>query len=153
MGRYFSEHPETLWVAGRGDVIDENGKEIARFVTLYKNLLLKINNYHLLLIVNYLMQPSVFLSKKTYKRYGEFKGSNSIVMEYDMWLKMGKDKMPMLINSYLSSFRLISDNFSSTRFNQILKKDYKLAKKYTDNKAILLLHRFNNFGRKLLVAA
>ena len=34
----YSENPDALWFAGRGRVIDEDGKGIARIVTWYKNL-------------------------------------------------------------------------------------------------------------------
>ena len=151
VGKYFSDNPGTLWLAGKGRVIDKNGKEITKWVTAYKNFLLKINLYSSLLIVNYLMQPSVFLSKKAYEKYGDFEGSKGNVMEYDLWLKIGKDTMPEVVNPYLSGFRLTNDTISATMFRKLLADDYKVAKTHTRNPFLLFLHNFHNLARALVV--
>jgi len=150
VGEYFAKHPDTLWLAGRGRVINDKGEEISRWVTRYKNFLLKLNRYNLLLIVNYLMQPSVFLSKKAYKKYGPFTGTKNYVMEYDLWLKLGKVKMPDIIDEYLSNFRLVKKSFSIKETKKILDFDYNLVLKYTKNKLVLFLHKSNNFARSIL---
>ena len=147
VGKYFSKNPDTLWLAGRGDVIDESGREISRLVTGYKNLLLAINRYPLLLVVNYLMQPSVFLARGAYEKYGPFTGSQVGVMEYELWLKLGRVKMPAVLDSYLSSFRLAGGTISSTEFKKVLLLDEKIAEKYTKNPLVLLMHRLHNLGR------
>ena len=147
VGKYFSKNPDTLWLAGRGDVIDEGGREISRLVTGYKNLLLAINRYPLLLVVNYLMQPSVFLARGAYEKYGPFTGSQVGVMEYELWLKLGRVKMPAVLDSYLSSFRLAGGTISSTEFKKVLLLDEKIAEKYTKNPLVLLMHRLHNLGR------
>ena len=147
VGKYFSKNPDTLWLAGRGDVIDEGGREISRLVTSYKNLLLAINRYPLLLVVNYLMQPSVFLARGAYEKYGPFTGSQVGVMEYELWLKLGRVKMPAVLSNYLSSFRLAGGTISSTEFKKVLLLDEKIAEKYTKNPFILLMHRLHNLGR------
>ena len=147
VGKYFSKNPDTLWLAGRGDVIDESGREISRLVTSYKNLLLAINRYPLLLVVNYLMQPSVFLARGAYEKYGPFTGSKVGVMEYELWLKLGRVKMPAVLDSYLSSFRLAGGTISSTEFKKVLLLDEKIAEKYTKNPLVLLMHRLHNLGR------
>ena len=151
VGEYFAKDPQTLWLAGRGKVTNEKGGEISKWVTAYKNFLLKLNSYNLLLIVNYLMQPSVFLSKEAYRKCGPFVGTWSYVMEYDLWLKIGKDKMPAFIDRTLSSFRLSGKNISSTQYNSLLGQDLELAKKYTNNFLVLYLHFMHNIGRKIVV--
>ena len=147
VGKYFSKNPDTLWLAGRGDVIDENSREISRLVTNYKNFLLSINHYPLLLVVNYLMQSSVFVSRRAYKKYGPFAGTKIGVMEYDLWLKLGRVQMPAIIDRYLSSFRMSGENISSTLFKETLKEDDKIVGKHTDNPVILGLHYLHNIGR------
>ena len=92
VGETFKKYPDTLWLAGKGRVINEEGEEVAKLVTWYKNQLLRLNKYTFLLIVNYLMQPSIFLSRKAIKKYGPFTGTRKFVTEYDLWLKLGKIK-------------------------------------------------------------
>ncbi len=147
---HYIENPDALWFAGKGIVIDENDNEIAKSATLYKSFLLQLNAINYLLITNYLMQPSVFLTKKALKEYGLFTGTKFAVMEYDMWLKIGKDQMPICINKVLTRFRLEKDTKTSTNANKLLIEDVKIVKKYTKNKYILFLHSINNFARKVI---
>lgn len=150
VGEYFLRKPDALWVAGSGDVIDAKGKEIAHWVTAYKNYLLGLGRFPLLLMVNYLMQPSVFLSRKAFRKYGPFTGTKIGVMEYDLWLKLGKVQMPGVIRRDLSSFRMSGENISSILFRKTLKDDDKVVEKYTDNPVILGLHWLHNMARIVL---
>lgn len=147
VGECFSENPQALWGVGLGEIIDGEGNQIFPLVSIYKNLLVKLDFYPLLLIVNYLTQPSVFLSKKAYQKYGPFISSKRNVMEYDLWLKLGRVKMPKVIGQTLSSFRLVSDNASIKRQKEILQADYQITKNYTRNPLILLFHHFHNSMR------
>jgi len=92
------------------------------------------------------MQPSVFLSRKTYRKYGPFRGSKH-VMEYDLWLKIGKKQMPKVLGSYLSSFRITKGTISTTSYKKVLREDEVIAAKYTDNPVLLVLHYLHNLGR------
>jgi glycosyltransferase involved in cell wall biosynthesis len=149
VAKKYSQNPNALWFAGKGKIIDKDGNEKSRLVTMYKNCLLKLNKYNFLLTVNYLMQPSIFLNRKEYIKKGPFWGPKNFVMEYDLWLKIGKDKMPIIIDKYLSSFRLTKENKSSSYFKTLLPLDFQIVKKHTNNHLILGLHQLNNFGRKL----
>jgi len=151
VGEYFFQNPNTLWLAGRGRVINEAGFEIAKFVTLYKNILLRINCYFFLLMTNYLFQPSVFLSRSAWEKYGPFKGKTRFVMEYEMWLRIGKDKMPSLINETLSSFRIPGKSISRDEFDKTLEADFEIVKTYTNSRFLLLLHQIHNGLRKLII--
>lgn len=146
-GECFKKYPHTLWLAGKGKNINKGGKEISELITRYKNWLLTKNDYRFLLMVNYLMQPSVFLSRKAYLKYGPFKGTGRSVMEYETWLKIGKDSMPKVLNRSLSGFRLSKDNFSMTNFKKILKADDDIAQRYTNDIIILGLHWLHNIAR------
>lgn len=151
VGKYFVRNSKTFWLAGKGDVIDENSKKFSTLITKYKDFLLSINHYSLLLMVNYLTQPAVFLTKEAYQKYGPFKGTKKFIMEYDLWLRIGKQEMPTIINDYLASFRLTTGNISATQFKDVLSQDFRVVRKYTNNFFILLLHRLHNWGRVLIV--
>ena len=145
---YYLENPGALWFAGKGIVIDENGRDMAKMVSRYKSTLLLINKYNLLLTTNYMMQPSVFLTKKAFKKYGLFRGTKFAVMEYRLWLDIGKDGMPVVINRSLSRFRLENDTKTNKNSETLLFDDEKIVEEFTSNKLLLLLHKLNNFGRK-----
>ena len=152
VAKAYGGNPGSLWFAGRGKIINSDGHEIAKTVTWYKNLLLSLDLRLGLLIFNYVMQPSVFLTNQAYKKYGPFTGTGNFVMEYDLWLKLAASAMPVIINKYLSSFRLSGENISSTSFKNTLKEDFRIVKKYTGNPLILFLHQLNNWGRVLVVS-
>jgi len=151
VGEYFSKNPKTLWLAGRGKIINEKGIDISKWVTTYKNFLLSLNSYFLLLTTNYLMQPSVFIKRHAYLKYGPFKGTRKGVMEYDLWLALGKIQMPKVISETLASFRLTKGNLSAVNFETILSEDYKIARKYTKDPIILFLHWLHNLGRVIIL--
>ena len=67
-------------------------------------------------------------TKKAYKKYGPFIGTRDYVMEYDLWLKLGKAKMPNIVNECLSNFRLTMENVSATQFKNVLTNDFRLVK-------------------------
>lgn len=152
VGKYFSNRPKTLWLAGRGEVMDAKGNIKWNSSTSYKNYLLRKNKYHLLLMVNYLMQPSVFLSKEVYEKYGPFTGTKKFVMEYDLWLKIARDTMPKILNKTLSIFRLSGKNISSLAFKNTLKEDFNIAKKHTNDPIILTLHELHNIFRVITIS-
>lgn len=149
--RMYRTNIDALWFAGRGRVIDKESLRIAKWLTFYKNLLLTINNQSLLLIVNYLMQPSIFITKKTWKRFGPFIGYKNFVLEYDLWLKISKIKMPVTTTKYLSSFRIEPDTISASSSESLLEQDEKILEKYTGSSLIKFLHKLHNVGRLLAV--
>jgi glycosyltransferase involved in cell wall biosynthesis len=146
----FLNNPASFWFAGRGIVVDDKNREIAKAVTLYKNFLFKFNSYALLLMVNYLIQPSVFFSAKAYKRHGPFTGTPDFITEYDLWLRLGKVKMPVLIDEVLTGFRIEPTTKTMRLFTPLLEEDEKIVKKHTRNIIILLIHKLNNYGRTVV---
>lgn len=150
IAKSFYEHPEAVWFAGRGVVIDSKGHEIAKLITWYKNMLLNLNSRFLLLTTNYLMQPSVFITRDAYKKFGPFSGTAEFITEYDTWLKLSRIGMPFVVNETLSKFRISSSSITQRMTKRLLKEDEKIVTKYTDNFVVLFLHRLNNLGRILI---
>ncbi len=146
----YLENKNSLWFAGEGETIDQDGNKTFGLVSHYKNSLLHINNFSFLLIVNYLFQQSIFITRKAYQRFGPFSGIGKIIMEYDMWLKLAKEKMPIIIKSKLSSFRLTPDGLSLNLSNTILKNDSYLIKKYTNNPIFIFFHFTHNWFRIII---
>lgn len=147
IARLYKLNIDSLWFAGRGDVIDENDIRIVVWTTRYKNLLLALNFHPFIYAVNYLMQPSVFITKTAWKRFGPFIGYKNFVLEYDLWLKISKIKMPVVTGKYLSNFRIEPNTITKQSSTVLLKEDEKILKKYTSNPVLTLLHKLHNLGR------
>lgn len=148
--RMYRLNVDALWFAGKGNVIDAKGSEIALWSTWYKNIYLFINTRFLLLVLNYLMQPSVFITKKAWDRFGPFTGTKNFVMEYDLWLKISKVKMPVVTGKYLSRFRIESETITKKSSELLLAEDEKIIRRYTDNPITLFLHKLHNLGRLMV---
>jgi glycosyltransferase involved in cell wall biosynthesis len=149
--RMYRANIDAFWFVGRGRVVDGEGKRIARWTTFYKNFLLFLNLKPLLLITNYLMQPSVFITKTTWIRFGPFTGYDNFVLEYDLWLRISNLKMPVITDKYLSSFRIEPGTISASLSEKLLGQDEKILRKYTKNPLILMLHKLHNIGRLIVV--
>lgn len=147
VARLYKLNIDALWFAGRGEVVDGEGTRIAVWPTRYKNLLLTLNFYLFFLGVNYLMQPSVFITRTAWKRFGPFIGYKNFVLEYDLWLKIARTKMPVTSVKYLSSFRIEPGTITKRSSSILLNEDEKILKKYTGNPIIILIHKLHNLGR------
>lgn len=150
ISKAFLKNPNSLWFAGRGRVIDEKGVEIAKTVIWYKNLLLSLNSRFYLLVTNYLMQPSVFITHEAWQKYGPFTGTSNFIMEYDMWLKLASHEMPIITDKCLSAFRIEPSTVTKTQTEKLLLEDEKVVRRYTTNLLILFLHKLHNYGRKFV---
>jgi glycosyltransferase involved in cell wall biosynthesis len=149
LSQAYIKNPNALWFAGKGRVINKNGKEIAKIATFYKSLFLFLNKKILALILNYFFQPSVFITRKAYLKYGPFTGTKTAVLEYDLWLKLFSVAKPFVIPETLSSFRLYKGSISTSKVKEMMGEDEKIAKKYTKNPIILFLHKLHNLARLL----
>lgn len=146
----YNNNPSALWFAGRGIVVNENDSEIAKLVTVYKNFLLAHSNYGSLLANNYLIQPSVFINSVAYKKYGPFIGTPDFIMEYDLWLRLGKISMPVITKKVLSKFRIEPSTKTKRMFKKLLNEDWKIVNNYTKNPILLFIHWLNNLGRQVV---
>lgn len=144
VGESFNLNQGTYWVAGKGIVINKKNREISKGITLFKYFLLRLNTYWFLLIINYLMQPSVFFSSECFKKYGPFRSDKRYVLEYDFWLQVAKDNMPVVIPNVLSKFRFADENISLTQSTELLNSDLQIVKNHTNNRFILSVHGLIN---------
>lgn len=150
--KYYLDNTSSLWFAGRGIVVDEGGKEnkslfYRYWIKPYKNILLRLNYRSALLCVNYIMQPSVFLSREAIRTFGLFDGTAKFVTEYKKWLDLSARGMPVIIDNELSAFRMSNDNITSVRTVELLNEDMRMIREHTKNPLILVLHYLNNVGR------
>ena len=151
---YFSSDPSCMWLYGKCLIIDQDDKEIYKGVTSYKNLLLRKFSYGRLLTENYISQPAVFFRKKLAEDAGPLRKELKFAMDYDLWLRFGKQHPASVVPVYLSGFRRhpgsLSENFTKRQF----KEQYSVARAHGANALQRAVHRFNVFkivwGYKML---
>jgi len=140
---YFNTHPECQWLYGRCRIIDENDREIRKWITSYKNLMMRRFGYRKLLIENYISQPAVFIKRDFLTGTGIMDASLHYTMDYDLWLRLGKAAKPAVINDYLACFRMHRQSKSATNYRRQFREEYETHKKYHRGKILLFLHRLN----------
>jgi len=140
VANFFIKNSEIKWIYGKCKIIDENGLEMRKLITLYKIYWQKRYSYSRLLIMDFIAQPSVFWRKELTDEIGLFDVNAHLAMDYDYWLRAGAKHDPKFINEYLARFRLHSRSKSSTRFSAAAKDALGVSKKFAnENKQYLVI--------------
>jgi len=88
VGAIFAARPQTVWVTGQCLIVDENGREVRRLITMYKNILLRLRSFSLLLIMDYISQPATFWRRNIIEEIGMPNEKLHYVMDYEFWLRL-----------------------------------------------------------------
>ncbi len=130
VGKFFSEHPKTMWLIGHATIVNREGKEIRKWVSAYKSRRLRHYSYSALLSENFIPQMGVFFRQEAIREVGGVDENLKYAMDYDLWLRLGKRFEPGFIHENIAKFRMYATTKSITGFHQQFKEDYEVAKKY-----------------------
>lgn len=147
---YFKENPDCMWLSGYCKIIDENNKQIRKYVTEYKNRKIKSFSLNQLLIENCISQPSTFWRKKLMDKVGYLDESLHYSMDQDYWARMELESHMHLIKEYLAKFRFSSDTKTGSSIEKTLSDSRLIAKKYSSNEFVLFRQSFSNLKRILI---
>lgn len=143
---YFKANPDINWLFGKCKIINENGNEIRKYITAYKNYFLKKYSYKKLLAENFVSQPTVFWRKSFQDKIGLLNLDENYCMDYEYWLRMGKTSKPSYLDTYLSSFRYYSESKSGAVNKKQFQDELRLAKKFGKKYPLAIkLHQFNYY--------
>jgi glycosyltransferase involved in cell wall biosynthesis len=142
----FMADPSVMWLSGRCRIIDGNDREVRSIITSYKNFLLDHYHYKLLLIANSISQPATFWKKEVVKEIGLFDPHESLVMDYEYWLRIGKRYQPAILDRNLAAFRV--HPLSKTSINRFLmiQRECAVSRKYSRSVFINVLHYLHAVG-------
>lgn len=93
------------WCFGYCRNIDRNDREIRKLITLYKKMESWKYSYSNLLSKNFIPQPAVFFTREAFLETGLLDEHYAYSMDYDYWLRLGRNDDPLIINSYCANFR------------------------------------------------
>jgi glycosyltransferase involved in cell wall biosynthesis len=82
---WFNQHPETMWLYGTAESIDERGQPFA-----YRNYRDTWDYAALTAIGCYINQPSVFLRRQVLDEFGYIETALHFCMDYEYWLRIGQ---------------------------------------------------------------
>jgi glycosyltransferase involved in cell wall biosynthesis len=143
----FRKRPACRWLYGRCRIIDENGREIRKPVTLYKNLLGYFYSRATLLCENFINQPSVFWKMDLWRSVDKLSGKYRAAWDYELWMNMADKARPAHVRKMLASFRRHPESISQNNFDKQFSEELEISRKY-GNIATYFLHWIN--ARKIV---
>jgi glycosyltransferase involved in cell wall biosynthesis len=144
VGEFFASQPEAAWLTGKCRIIDQEGVEIRKGVTLYKNFWLRVNSYQALCVLDFISQPATFWRREVIDEIGEFNEHLEYAMDYDYSLRVGKKFKLWVLDEYLASFRVHPSSKAGSSARAQFEVDYQIAKKYSASKFLQSLHKIHN---------
>jgi len=147
VGQYFAEHPECEWLFGRCIIIDENSREIRKWITAYKNFFLRRYSYGSLLAQNCLSQMAVFFRRRLMDEVGPVDVQYQNGMDYDLFLRFAAKHEPHFIDQNLGKFRVHTYSKTVYQTKDLFDSDFAIAKKHAgSNRWAVLLHKLFHIG-------
>jgi glycosyltransferase involved in cell wall biosynthesis len=144
VANYFEQNPQAYWLTGRCRTVDEQGIEIRKAITAYKNFWLNFCSYRVLQVLNYISQPATFWRREVIDLVPEFDEELSYAMDYDFWLRVGQEFDLHVIPEYLANFRIHSTSKAGASASAQFDSGLLIARRYIRQKPFEWLHRAHN---------
>jgi len=138
----FINHPKSCWVTGKCRIVDEENNEIRRPITVYKNMLLGLHSFTLLLMTKYVSQPATFWRRESLESIGYLDENLRYVMDYEYWLRLYSKSPPVFLSEYLAAFKIHqSSKTTSTGHRDIYVDEEKIVVgRYVRSRFQMFLH-------------
>jgi glycosyltransferase involved in cell wall biosynthesis len=118
VGEALAATPLALWATGPCLIMDDDGNEIRKAVTSYKNFFLRHYSYSLHLVQNFVSCPSTFVRRSGFDRVGLLDERFGYSMDYDLWLRLGRLSPPLILDQTLAGFRMAPGSLSMSGFER-----------------------------------
>jgi glycosyltransferase involved in cell wall biosynthesis len=130
VGAALRENPPALWLTGYCRIIDGGGEEIRKSVTAYKNWLLRHYSLDLYLTHNFISAPATFFRREALAETGGFDERYRISVDYDLQLKIARRHEPIVLERFLSSFRMAEGSLSMSGFKTQFREHAEQARRH-----------------------
>ncbi len=145
VGNFFANHPQAYWLSGRCCIVNSNGEEIRRMISIYKNFWLKWASFPVLNILNFISQPATFWRKEVINSVGLFNENLFFTMDYDYWLRIGKKYRLWVLPITLAKFRIQPSSKTMYSTRSQFKEEMKTLRIHTKSELTIKLHALHNF--------
>ena len=127
---YFLRHEKVSLVYGKANIIDSDGKNIRNMITEAKKPFQILNAQWLLLLLDYIVQPTVFMKRDMMNKIGLF-NSDKLVTDYEYWLRSySKGYKFGFVDEKIADYRAHSDTMSSRYQTDQINDAYKWKRHY-----------------------
>jgi glycosyltransferase involved in cell wall biosynthesis len=143
VGEYFLRNPRGAWLTGRCRNIDQNGCEIRKPITAYKNFWLRFPSPSVLQVLNYISQPATFWTREIFQAVGGFDEGLAYAMEYDFWLRVSQRVPLRAIPNNLARFRIHPTSKAGSSPDAQFREEMRIADRYVRSSLLRGLHRLH----------
>jgi glycosyltransferase involved in cell wall biosynthesis len=130
VGAALAARPDAMWATGYCRIIDGDGDEIRGLVTSYKNFLLRHFSFPLYLTQNFVSDPATFVRRRALTEVGPLDPRYKISHDYDLWLRVAARWEPLVLDRYLSSFRMTEGTLSMSGFELQFREHADAARRH-----------------------
>lgn len=124
----FKRHPEAILCFGRCPIIDEDGNEIRRFITAFKELFFSVSSLFTIQCINYVSQPAMFFRGSCLSRTGGLREDLEAAWDYEFLLRLWHlGRVVPLMGPSLAEFRWRQDSISGKTFVKQFKEEFEIA--------------------------
>lgn len=122
------QHPRAALCFGRCRIVDEEGAEIRRGITLFKEAFFPFSCRFVIQSINYVSQPAVFFRRAALEKAGFLREDLKAAFDYDLHLRLwrhgGACRIP---GAPVSDFRWHPASISGSAFRSQFKEEFDVA--------------------------
>lgn len=128
------QHPQCDWCYGITQAIDDRGFVLRKnaFVPYSHN---KLKRY------NIISHPATFINRRLFLQIGGFNPRFRYAMDYDLWLRLAQETIPLAVPSVWACFREHANSLSTSRPLAVTDEAYRIRNQYVST----LWHRFQSY--------
>lgn len=116
-------NPKAPFCFGRCRIINQEGREIRRFATLFKNAFFPVSNSFLIHVVNYISQPAMVFRADAFRKIGFLRTDFKAAWDYDFTLRLWHLGKPIAIRPpELAYFRWTPSSISGSQYERQFKE-------------------------------
>ena len=121
-------HPRAALCFGHCRIVDEDGREIRRGITRFKESLFPFSSRFLIQSINYISQPATFFRRAALEAAGPLREDLKAAFDYDLLLRLwrhgGACRIP---GSWVADFRWHPGSISGSTFGRQFKEEFDIA--------------------------
>ena len=109
-----NQHAE--WLHGRCVIIDEEDREVRRWISEYKHYRARRHTLQRLLTENYVSQMTVFWRRSAHDAIGYLSDAFKYAFDYDLWVRLAQRSAPLYLEEPVACFRWYATSKSGEGF-------------------------------------
>lgn len=123
-----SARPEKALCFGHCPMMDENGAEIRKKITLFKEMFFPFSSRFLIQCINYVSQPAMFFRRSAFEKAGYLRTDLINAWDYDILLRLWKHGGAFRIKKpALSSYRWTAGSLSGRHYKNQFREEWEIA--------------------------